>query len=293
MKNSKFSFKSFICVLCVVLALFAIASAKTNAAGGDKITTEELISKHLNSIGSAEARAANKTLTILGTSKATFKGRGEGVTEGIVVLASEGDRHMIGMKFNNSDYQYETVGYDGKDLSVGFVVPGERSVWGEFLRTNDKAFEIGILGGVLSNSWELYDYNEKVGKLKSKGMETIDGQKLYEFDYNPKKGTDLRIKLYFDSEFRHVRTEYTRTISAGLSGGGVDASSGRGAKRFKMVETFSNFKPENNLTLPHTYNIYFEQIVDNGTIARQWDLDLRQFNFNTPIDVKDFKVDAR
>ena len=285
--------KNCIGVWMIVLALFAVASANGKIKADDKISPEELISKHLESIGSAEARAANKTLTILGTSKATFKGRGEGVTEGIAVLASEGDKHMIGMKFNNSSYQYETVGYDGKDLSVGFVIPGERSVWGEFLRTNEGAFEIGILGGVLSNAWELYNYNEKKGKLKSKGMETIDGQKLYEFDYNPKKGTDLRIKLYFDSDFRHVRTEYTRTISAGLSGGGVDASSGRGAKRFKMIETFSNFKPENNLNLPHTYNIYFEQIVDNGTIARQWDLDLRQFNFNTPIDVKDFKVDAR
>ncbi len=60
-----------------------------------------------------------------------------------------------------------------------------------------------------------------------------------------------------------------------------------------MVEEFSDFKEENNLTLPHNYKIYFEQIVDNGTVVREWNLDLKQFNFNNPIDSKDFRVDGR
>lgn len=294
MKISKFNLRNFIGLWAIVLAFFVVASAKTKTVGDDKIKPEELIAKHLESVGSAEARAANKSLTILGTTKAIFKGRGEGFTEGIVVMASDGEKHMIGMKFNNSDYQYETVGYDGKNLSVGYVVPGQRSVWGEFLRSNENSFEIGILGGVLSNSWEFYNYNEKTGKIKPKGIETIDGKKLYEVEYNPRKGSDLRIKLYFDAEnFRHVRTEYTRAISAGLSGGGVDASSRQGTKRFKMVEEFSDFKEENKLTLPHNYKIYFEQIVDNGTVSREWQLDLKQFNFNNPIDSKNFRVDGR
>ena len=293
MKNSNFNFKNTLGIWLIILALFAVASAETKT-GGDNLTPEDLISKHLKSIGSAEARAANKSLTIIGTSKAIFKGRIEGHTEGAAVIASEGNKYLLGMKFNNNDYQYETVGYDGKNLSVGFVIPGERSLWGEFLRSNDEAFEIGVLAGVLSNAWELYNYDEKQGKLKSKGTETIDGKKLYEFEYDPRKGSDLKIKLYFDAEnFRHVRTEYTRSMSAGLSGGGVDYSSRQGIRRFKMVEEFSDFKEENKLTLPHNYKIYFEQIVDNGTVSREWQLDLKQFNFNNTIDSKDFRVDGR
>lgn len=99
-----------------------IFSLLTNlSAAGDKITSQEIITKHLESIGSPEARSAMKSVTIIGTSKATFFGRGGGVAEGIAVIASEGKKYLVAMKFNSSDYPFEKMGYDGNDFTVGLL----------------------------------------------------------------------------------------------------------------------------------------------------------------------------
>ncbi len=272
--------------------IFIFSLSATLFAGGDKMTPEELIAKHLESIGTPEARAAMKSVTAIGTTKATFFGRGGGVAEGIAVVASEGDKYLVAMKFNNPDYPYEKMGYNGDDLSVGFIKPGVRSVLGEFLRTNQTTFKRGIFSGVLSTSWELLNFDDKDAKLKYGGMEKIDGKKYHELDYNPRKGSDLSISLFFDPEtFRHVRTEYKRTLAA-RQGASVDASAGQSETRYKLVEDFSDFKEENKLTLPHTYKIYLEILSGNGTNSYEWLMNLQKFNFNQPIDATEFKVDT-
>lgn len=259
-------------------------------AGGDKMTPDELITKHLQSIGSPEARAAMKSVTAIGTTKATFFGRGAGVAGGIAVVASEGDKYLVAMKFNNPDYPFEKMAYDGDDFSVGFIRPGVRSNLGQFLLTNKGTFKRGIFSGALSTSWELLDFDEKDAKLKYSGMEKIDGKKYHELEYNPRKGSELSIKLFFDPDtFRHVRTEYTRTISA-RQGASVDASAGQSETRYKLVEDFSDFKEENKLTLPHTYRIYLEILTGNGTTSYEWLMNLQKFNFNQPIDKTEFDM---
>lgn len=273
------------------LFLFAASSSGNYAAlpsRDDKISAQELVSKHLDSIGTADARKAMKSVTIVGTSQAIFKGRGEGRAEGIVVLASQAEKSMIGMKFNNSDYPYEKMGYDGSSFTVGFVRPGQYSVLGQFLRVNEKTFKSGILGGTLSTAWNLLNYNESVGTLKSRGKTKIDSVELLRFDYNPKKGTDLDIVMFFDpTTFRHVRTEYKRVISGG-QGLSVDSSSRQNETRYKMVEEFSGFKEENKLILPHKYALYLELITGNGTTSYTWNMDLNQYNFNQVLDADEF-----
>ena len=256
------------------------------------MTPEELIAKHLESIGSPAARAAMKSVTAVGTTKATFFGRGGGVAEGIAVVASEGEKYLVAMKFNNPAYPFEKLGFDGDDFSVGFIRPGVRTVFGEFLRTNQSTFKRGIFSGVLSTSWELLNFDEKDAKLRYSGMAKIDGKKYHELEYNPRKGSDLSISLFFDPDtFRHVRTEYKRTISA-RQGATVDSSAGQSEIRYKLVEDFSDFKEENKLTLPHTYKIYLEILTGNGTTSYEWLMNLQKFSFNQPIDATEFKVDT-
>ncbi|MEO8073223.1 MAG: hypothetical protein ABI686_08230 [Acidobacteriota bacterium] len=288
MKNNR---NQFLNKLAFVFVLIFSLSANL-LAGGDKMTPEELTAKHLESIGTPEARAAMKSVTIIGTTKATFFGRGSGVAEGIAVVASEGERYLVAMKFNNPEYPFEKMGYDGDDLSVGFVSPGKRSNLGQFLLTNKNTFKRGIFSGVLSTSWELLNFNEKDAKLKYAGMQKIDGKKYHELEYNPRKGSELSISLFFDPEtFRHVRTEYQRVISA-RQGASVDASAGQSETRYKLVEDFSDFKEENKLTLPHTYKIYLEILTGNGTTSYEWLMNLQKFSFNQPIDAAEFKVDT-
>ena len=289
-KNKTRLITQFIITLLFVAGIFDSISAQKNS--GDKLTAETLVAKHLDSIGSADARAAMKSVTAIGTSKATFQGRGGGVSEGIAVLASEGGKYLVAMKFNNSDYPFEKFGYDGDNFSVGSVRPGVRSVLGEFLRTNENVFKRGVMSGVLSTHWALLNFDEKEAKLKYAGTKKIADKKLHELDYNPKKGSDLKISLFFDPDtFQHVRTEYKRVIAARM-GATVDSSAGQSETRYTLVEEFSDFNEENKLILPHTYKIYLEILTGNGTTSYEWLMNLQKYNFNNPIDSKDFKVDS-
>lgn len=258
----------------------------------DKMKPEEVVAKHLESIGTAEARAALKSVTIVGTTKATFFGRGGGIAEGIAVLASQNEKYLVGMKFNNSEYPFEKMGYDGDEFTVGYVRPGARSVLGDFLRINDSVFKHGILGGTLSTSWELLNFNQENARLKYAGMEKINEKKHHELKYEIKKGSELSISLYFDPDtFRHIRTEYRRIIAA-RQGASIDSSARQSETRYKMVEDFSDFKEENELTLPHTYKIYLEILSGNGTTSYEWLMNLEKFTFNQSIDSKEFRVDS-
>ena len=287
--------------LLSLLALFAVATlAKpTTLPIEDKISTQELLTKHLKSIGTPEARESVKSIMAVGESKAVFTGRGTGSTEGIVVVASQGKRNMIGMKFRNPDHQFDTMGYDGNNFSVGFAKPGTHSVLGGFLRVNEKTFKKGILGGVLSTSWELLNYDTKIGKLKYKGTSKDDGKTLFKFDYNLRSGSDLEVMMYFDSEtFQHVKTIYTRVISSGLgrtSGGNqsasrVDNSAQQSETRHKFTETFSDFRVENGLTLPHTYEMFLEIQTGNGTTKDHYTMQFTQFVFNQEMADSQFQM---
>jgi hypothetical protein len=231
-----------------------------------------------------------------GTAQAIARGKTAGETSGLVVIASEAEKNLVGMRFPNNDYPYEKMGYDGKEFTVGFIRPGVRSDLGEFLRENENTFEIGILGGALSTSWELLKYNEKVGKLKCGGTDKIDGVEYYKCKYDPKK-SDLNITLYFHPQtFRHTRTEYKRVISGG-QGLGIDNSSRQSEIRYTLIEDFSDFKEVNELTLPHSYKISYEKAGRDpksgrdSSITIEWRMNITNFIFNEKIDVKQFKVD--
>jgi hypothetical protein len=287
MKSSSRSWRLYSVLVSICALSLAAFPNRARLAPQEKTSTQELIAKHLEAIGTAEARAALKSITIVGQTKATFRGRGTGLAEGIVVLASEGNKNLIGMKFNNPDYPFEKMGYDGDDLSVGFVRPGVRSVLGDFLRLNENSFKRGVIGGVLSTAWPLLHLDDKLSEVKYSGMKTINGRKLHELKFSPRKGSDLRISMFFDPDnFRHLRTEYKRVLAAHL-GATVDTSAQQSETRYTMIEEFSDYSQENELTLPHTYKLYLEIITGNGTTSYEWTMTLQQ-----EIDPKDFKVDS-
>ena len=294
----------FLGISLIIAASTLFVLADTAPATKEKISVEELLTKHKQSIASPAVLAKHKSMMAIGTSKALFKGRGTGQTSGLVVLASQGSQNMIGMKFNNSDYQYETMGFDGENVSVGFAKAGTRSLLGSFIRVNEKTFKNGIMGGTLSTAWELLNYSKERGKLKYAGKKKIDDIELYKFTYSPKRGSDMDVAFFFDkTTFRHVRTEYKRVISSslgkasgnpsqGIATSRVDNSARQSETRYKMVERFDDFKPEGGLTLPHTYKLYLEVLTGNGTTAYNWTMELQQFAFNQPYDISQFRVGA-
>jgi hypothetical protein len=290
MKISVYSFIS----LFFIFFLFSFyclpqSSAKTILAD-DNINPQEFIQKHLESIGSDDTRKSITSIMAVGESETVYKGISSLKLKGVIVLASQNENNMFGMKFDNPDYRFELMGFDGDKVSVGYATPGIRTPLGNFILSHQKTFKIGIMGGILSTGWELLKYDEKRGKLKYMGTKNIDGTDLLRFSYSPKKGSDLDINLFFEkSTFRHVRTEYTRVISAPM-GKTINESARQIETRYKLIEQFGDFKPENGLNFPHDYYIYLEILSGKGSISYDWIIGLQQFTFNQKYDITQFRI---
>jgi len=279
-------------VAILVVSLLILSSASQSSSVAEKMKAEEVVAKHLESIGSAKARAAITTRIISGTSQVIFRTPPPGQAIGRAVLASEGAKCLFGMSFPSPVYPREQLGFNGTSFMAAFVTPGVRSVLGSFLMTHDLIFKQGLMGGVLSSAWPLLDPATRISQLEYAGTKKIDDQTLHELKYQPRGGSDLKITLFFDQEtFRHVRTEYQRVIPASMG----DRSYSNVQQReisYKMVEEFSLFKPEGGLNLPHIYRIKLTVDSRNGTFLADWVIKLTQFDFNQKIDQSAFNVSA-
>jgi hypothetical protein len=280
--------------LAVLLLAISVASpAARSSSAADKIKLEELVAKHLESIGAAVTRASVKSRIVSGTVVATFRTPGTGQVSGLAVLASEGEKNLLGMSFgsSNNNYPFERFGFNGDDVTASYLRPGARSTLGNFLLMHKAVIRQGILGGALSQAWPLYDLEAKKPKLELGGTKKIGERQAYEVKYFPRGGSDLHVSLYFDAEtFQHVRTEYTRTIAAQL-GSTPETSAQQRETRYRMVEDFSDFRKESGLTLPHKYTLLLEETGStSGSFNATWEMALTQFAFNQPIDPKSFDV---
>jgi len=136
--------------------------------------------------------------------------------------------------------------------------------------------------------------------LSYEGASKIDGKDTYVIGYQPKSGSDLDIKMYFDAKnFRHLRTEYNR-FTAARTGSSVDGSGGQSPSRFQLVEDFSNFQNLDGLTLPGEYTITYSytgvspfQAVQNANREIQWKFRVTNFSYNQQLDDKSFKLDTK
>jgi outer membrane lipoprotein-sorting protein len=158
----------------------------------------------------------------------------------------------------------------------------------------------GIMGGELSQAWPLLDLAGRKPKLSGGGTKKLGSTEAYEISLVPRGGSDMEIKVYFDTQtFQHVRTEYSLVVrpSVGLT---VDSNKSQQPSRYKMIEEFGDFKKEGDLTLPHTYKITLE-MDRSGNIGvstpnaaavfsfrGNWDMTLDQFGFNQAIPPETF-----
>ncbi|HYW72943.1 MAG TPA: hypothetical protein VE961_18095, partial [Pyrinomonadaceae bacterium] len=182
-------------------------------ARAQKPSPAEVIARHLDAIGTAKARAAITTRIISGTAQVIFRTTPAGQAIGKAVLASENTRQLLGMSFPSPVYPREQLTFNGVGFTAAFATPGNRSVLGNFLMTNDVVFKQGLMCGVLSAGWPLLRSPPRDASIDYVGTRKIDGILLHELRYTPRGNSDLKITLYFDAgSFRHVRTEYDRVV---------------------------------------------------------------------------------
>jgi hypothetical protein len=293
--------------LLAIFFIFLISNVGVvSAVEPDKMKPEEVVAKHLAAIGSPEALAASKSRVVLGNAKAISRSNAVRDIAGVAQLASEGEKVVFAMIFNSTSYPYEKAGYDGQKMTVAlWETSGQRSALAEFLMSQETIFKQGLIGGVLSSAWPLLNIEAKSPKLSYAGMKKVNERQTHELKYSPRKGGgNIQISLFFDAEtFQHVRTEYQYQVSArmGARPGGLSTkppelgpapTTDTGSltmNRYKLVEEFSDFKKEGDLTLPHAYKLRLT-VDAQSPLLLEWVVNFTQFSFNQPIDASAFNV---
>jgi outer membrane lipoprotein-sorting protein len=279
-------------ILFTGLLLAVVSSGPTCLAQETKkLTPDEVIASHLDSIASAEARSAFKSLVAQGTVEVTIRVGGGGKGKGGAVMASQGPMSLIGFIFGQ-DASNEKLAFNGQKLTLGVLRPGLRSPFSDFVLKNDVLFRKGLLGGTLSTAWPFLNANERKGKLRSLGTKNLKDRKAYVLGYEPRNSGNLDIKLYFDTEtFQHLRTDYQQEFVAPTVTNPDKAARQKGT-RFKITEEFSDFRREVSVTLPHTYKIQFTIETENHPLLQDWVVTLSQFVLNKTLDAKQFDLTA-
>lgn len=256
-----------------------------------KMKAEDVLAKHLDSIGAANILSKNTSRMVVGDAAVKFVSQKNLPAQGRIVLASAAKKNFWGLSLNAIDYPTERFTYDGQKVKVKYVRHSERSVLGNFVLSNNLLMEESLLGGTLSTSWALLNMPGKNAKLSFEGTKRIDGKETFVLGYSP-RSSDVDVKLFFDKQtFHHVRTEYKRTFSAAM-GRTIDQSARQNETRLKIVENYSDFKQEKGLTLPHNYSLSYLATGQNGTTEIEWTFKLTEFAFNLNMDEKSFDADA-
>lgn len=253
-----------------------------SSAAGQKLDAEEVLAKHLESIGTAEARAAVSSRIIQGKAQAQLAQSSISTIVGTAALTSDKERSMMQMSFETDDpagYKREQIIFDGKNVTVDFITESRRSALGSFIFNYREILKEGLFGGTLFSSWALLDA-KKIGKIKYDGKDKIEGKEAHVLRYVPRGGSSLTIKLFFDAQnFRHLRSEYSRIItpSAVIS---AEVSPRQSETRHRFIEDFSDYKTISGLNLPTSYKITYQNETETTGREFQWRLNLSRFAFN-------------
>lgn len=276
------------------LILIGICISISEARPDNKPTPMEVVTKHLESIGPAEPRAGGQGRRIKGTCLLTVRQGGSGQVSGQAQMASQGNQTLIEMTFDAGNPS-TWLKSDGQKSTVSQFRPGSRTALENFFALHEVIIKEGLLGGILSESWPLLNLQTKTPKLEYGGIKKIGGKQLHALKYMPRKGSDLKITLFFDMDtYQHVRTEYERTIYASeqrrIAGGGAGLPPATNQQatstRINAYEVFSDFKPEGGLNLPHTYKFELSIQSEIRPALVDWVFNLTEFTFNAPLDVK-------
>jgi hypothetical protein len=274
----------------LILALSLAAFFHSVYAADSK--PEEIVAKHLDSIGTAEARAAIKSRAVQGTLHFKVLSGGSGDIAGTWGRVSEQRKSNFVMRFGTGDWRGEQFVFDGDKISFAAATSThKRSVLARIVSSQDFIVKEGLLGGELSTGWALQNLDRSRVKLEYIGLKKVDGRELQGIQYYSKGNTDMTVKLYFDPEtYRHVMTVYSVSVSPNMSRRITD-SVNQQEIRYTIEERFSDFQTDNGITLPRHYDLQYTQELQNGsTNLNDWDMTADKILNNLDLDPGNFLV---
>src|SRR5437867_12728402 len=120
-----------------------------------KLKPEELVARHLQSLGSAEALAKVQSRALNATVVTTTQFGRAGALPGKASIFSKGPQTRVGIVIDAPDYPGEQFAFDGAKVTAASLLPGVRSPLGAFVYQNGVLMREGLIGGVLTTAWPL------------------------------------------------------------------------------------------------------------------------------------------
>jgi hypothetical protein len=242
-------------VTAVLVALLAIS-----AAAQEMVTAEQVLTRHLASVAPATALKSIAYLEVSGTVQ--VRGTQTFILNGTAQLFSERERVKLVLKFPSNEYRGEQFVADGQKVQIAQIAPGVRSGIGEFMFREPVIASEGLIGGVLSAKWPIYDLANLNAKWEYLGLTTIDGRKAHQLSYLPKKkDSQLQIRLFFDAEnFQHIRSIYrlkTADFTPAEASGRYVQPSEHQQVIYEIEEDFKDFKKLGDFNFPLTEQIRY------------------------------------
>ena len=275
------------------LAFVLSTAGLLSAAHAAHAKPEENVSKHHDSIGTADARAAITSRAAQGTLRFKILVGGSGEAVGTWGRVSDHRKSNFVMRFGTGNWRGEQFIFDGeKTFFAAATASHERSDFGKFVGGQDFIVKEGLLGGVLSTGWALQNLDPNHARLEFAGLKKIDGHELHCIEYFSKSRTEMTVKLYFDPEtYHHVKTVYSvLTVPTGITNGIVNSAHVQNV-RYTIEERFSDFQTENGITLPRHYDLQYSEELQNGsTRVYDWDMTADRINDNIGLDPKNFEI---
>ena len=314
-------------LLIVIALVFSLSLARPRSSfSKDKdLTAKEVVAAHLKSIGIPDLLASVKNRGMSGQTSVDFVQGGVGTLAGQGMVVTSGRNLSIILKYGGVQYPGEYFAFDGSDVEVSTITPGQRSPLGDFIFRYNGLMKEGLLGGVWSLGWPLLDIKKSKASLKYNSAK-VDGRDLHEIDYTPKSGmNNIKVKLFFEPDtFRHVRTEYIlkvqgeqalqagQTVTQGVvtnsqseqRSGTITRDAGILDKiaisYYRLVEKFDNFKEvklkdskggeTGSLILPYNYTLEYSVEGQGSSFLARWNINADQWAHNGNLNPSVFKA---
>src|SRR5512145_1032592 len=114
-----------------------LSSIRPAHAQDKKLKPEELIARHLDSIGTAEARSKASTLVASGETKFIARLGGSANVDGQAMMVSSCAKLRFGIKLPLNEYPGEDIAFDGAKAAAGLLPQGRRSQLSAFLSSQN------------------------------------------------------------------------------------------------------------------------------------------------------------
>jgi hypothetical protein len=279
-------------VAVVFCSLLFITQSNISSAGpanaNADLTPEKLIAEHIKSIGEPTTLSSVNSRAFFGSTDVEFvQGMFGSIKNGVSSFVSDGEKLQIVMKYGDLNYPAEYIAYNGNDVSVGYISPGQRSPLADFLFRFNGVMKKGFIGGTLSLAWPLLNPDGIECKLKYKKVK-VEGRELHRLEWPIHILRNVKIKMYFEPEtFHHVRTDYVVRIQEDIS---VTRAFDIMDKYivpesiYTLIERFDDYRKVSGMMLPHKYSIEYTLEGQGHSFIGHWTLNARKWLFNRTFD---------